>query len=226
MNLSQFKIHLFRAAEFVIGKQNARNLYAKWCISFYKKKNCIFIHIPKNGGTSFTHAIYGKRVGHFKSSEVIRLMGKSDFEKLFSFSIVRNPYDRLFSAYHFAKQGGGTEGGVRPNPAFKSSAFSTFDSFVSEWLVHQQEREIDIIFQPQYLFLFDDDMNCLVDFIGKLEKIPETQLFLKQKLNLDLRINFRNVTPEKPRRISIKPETCMLIYQFYKKDFDLFNYPK
>jgi hypothetical protein len=64
--------------------------------SFYiPKYNCVFIHIPKTAGTSirngFFHEEYIGPYLHFPYK----------YKHLYSFAFVRNPYDRLISAYNF-----------------------------------------------------------------------------------------------------------------------------
>ena len=57
----------------------------------------IFIHIPKNAGTSFGKRYCGDAVGHDRANSY----DIKDLKK--SVAIIRNPYDRLKSCYKYFK---------------------------------------------------------------------------------------------------------------------------
>ena len=78
----------------------------------------IFIHIPKNGGTSIRNSFdingYDKRVvrkpyPHDTSTEIREYCGEEVWNTFYKFAVVRNPYDRLVSFYHFHKSNQYTE---------------------------------------------------------------------------------------------------------------------
>ena len=81
-------------------------------LSIYKKflkKNSIFVHIPKTAGRSIINSIYGndlKNCGHRTYFFYKYLFTKKRIQNMYTFSFVRNPYSRLFSAYNFLKKGG------------------------------------------------------------------------------------------------------------------------
>jgi chondroitin 4-sulfotransferase 11 len=64
--------------------------------SFYiPKYNCVFIHIPKTAGSSIRNGFFNQDyIGPY-----YRFPYK--YKQLYSFAFVRNPYDRLISAYNF-----------------------------------------------------------------------------------------------------------------------------
>ena len=97
---------------------------------FSRSKNFIFIHIAKNGGSSIEKALgkYGvetlKRtkfnefltrlpyqkvpekmvhLPHIDAKSLRMQIGPKLFESMFSFAIVRNPFDQLVSRYEYIK---------------------------------------------------------------------------------------------------------------------------
>ena len=69
------------------------------------KYKIIFIHIPKNAGISIEEALFDKKIGH-KSILQFESHNLKKYHEYFKFTVVRNPYDRLVSAFHFLKKGG------------------------------------------------------------------------------------------------------------------------
>lgn len=226
MKLEQIKIYLFQLGEFVLGKRILLSYYSKFCVSLFKKNEVIFIHIPKNGGTSVSYSLFGRRAGHNYAATVLDVMGRLEYDRLFSFSIARNPFERLVSAYHYAIQGGGTDGGVRKRPIYQSAIFQSFASFVKNWLVLQNPESIDIIFRPQYLFIFDSNMNQLVKWVGKIENSKEIELVLFKELGRRIQIERKNKSVREDFQSYYTDELRLLVVDFYRKDFELLLYSK
>ena len=76
------------------------------------KHKFIFIHIPKNAGTSIRNSfningydkqVVSKRYPHSTCSEIKKYCGDEIWNSYYKFSFVRNPFDRLVSFYHFHK---------------------------------------------------------------------------------------------------------------------------
>src|SRR5207302_4792563 len=65
----------------------------------------LFIHIPKNAGVSISQAIYGRQVWH-RTASFFRDSDPDYFSGRVSFAVVRNPWDRLVSAYEYHRAGG------------------------------------------------------------------------------------------------------------------------
>lgn len=199
------------------------NIYRRY--TYWKKNKCIFIHVPKVAGTSINHALYGRTLGHYSALEI-----QSKFPQLFSdsftFSLVRNPWDRLLSAYRFAKQGRTETMGMRNAQQYLIPEFDSFESFVLEWLAHKNVDELDYVFQTQSLFLVDENGQLLPDYIGKLEHLDEDIQNVETKINRTLAIPHVNKTSVSTSyRDAYKTQEMVdVVSTLYSRDIELFNY--
>lgn len=64
----------------------------------------LFIHIPKNAGVSINTHLQMDDKNHQIAWRVRKWLGEEDWNKVFSFSVVRNPFDRAVSMWsHFGR---------------------------------------------------------------------------------------------------------------------------
>src|SRR3954465_5712000 len=91
--------HIFRTKEL----NKPGNYYSKNCFDYYK---CIFIHIPKTAGVSISKSLFGNYTDHANIDWYLKHYEKRTVEQYYKVAFVRNPWDRLYSAYVFLRQGG------------------------------------------------------------------------------------------------------------------------
>lgn len=70
-----------------------------------RRAGVLFIHIPKCGGTSVSCLLYGKNLPHYTAAFWHEVYGEAVAD-LPRFALVREPLDRLISAYRMAVAGG------------------------------------------------------------------------------------------------------------------------
>jgi hypothetical protein len=68
------------------------------------KHNAVMIHIPRTGGMSRRRVIKGVPGGHATAADYVKRLGLDKFESMFSFSFVRNPWDREVSNYTWLRR--------------------------------------------------------------------------------------------------------------------------
>ena len=115
-----------------------------WWKIFLERK-CIFIHIPKNAGTSIEYCLAPKlakpRSQHATSLE-LREMWKSMFQKLYKFAIYRDPVSRLVSAFSYLYEGGnGQATDMYWSRVLRK--YDSFDNFVSETFKKPHQESIE-----------------------------------------------------------------------------------
>jgi hypothetical protein len=121
-------------------------------------RRTLFIHIPRTAGTSITRALYGNNLFMHHSASYFKAIDQEIFRSSFKFSVVRNPWDRLVSAYHLFKVGHGDMGKVWNAERYTAIRDMNFDQFVAEWLWPRRNRSsLDICFWPQTYFTHSRD---------------------------------------------------------------------
>jgi hypothetical protein len=185
---------------------------------------CIFVHIPKCAGISVVRSLFGNfDCGHTSLSRYQIMFGPEDFNRYFKFTFVRNPFDRLVSAYLFMKKGGLN----RKDKRWSDKHFARYDdfgSFVKGW-VNRWNIERALHFRPQARFI------CLggkprVDFIGHFENLTADFAHVAQKLQVQASLQEinRNAVREKDYRQYYTAETRAIVEKVYAEDFKLLGY--
>ena len=75
----------------------------------FDEHQSIFVHITKSAGTSVSRSLFGYMPYHRTAIDYRVIYGRKIFEKYFKFAFVRNPWDRLYSAFRYLKAGGWDE---------------------------------------------------------------------------------------------------------------------
>src|SRR5579863_5494630 len=73
-----------------------------------RRRNLIFVHVPRVAGTSIARALYGPRCTRHYSIRYFKTVAPEFWARADSFALLRDPFDRFASAYAFVR-GGGTE---------------------------------------------------------------------------------------------------------------------
>lgn len=193
---------------------------------YFLAHQCIFIHIPKNAGTSVLSSLAGH---HFHRDHCTyreyQAANPELFIKYFKFCFSRNPLDRLASVYRYLSLGGNKDDDLYFTNKIHDT-FTTFDRFVVEYLdeniIHEHR-----LFMPQYLYVFDHTGKLMVDFVGKFENIDEDYQHIARKVGLHEALPKRNITPGRKRghsELFTNPEVLEKVVRLYEKDFALFGY--
>jgi hypothetical protein len=181
-------------------------------------KRPFLIHPPKCGGTSISKSLGVPEAGvlgpdkHITASEICSTYAPQIREFTFM-GVTRNPYRRALSYFKYHQE----------------RALPDFQCTFSEW-VHNgfPSHHPGGFMQPMHTYFFHNG-ECLPSFIFKLENLqekwpeitayigkPELPL-LGEKLNASSADQFHHMLDEPSRSV---------IYDFYQKDFKLFEYPR
>lgn len=191
------------------------------------KKEAVFVHAPKTGGASILqicmhHGIkvidHDLRNPNYLSLEKYRAHNPN----IYSFAVVRNPWDRLVSSYHYLKMGGINRGDKADAGRFVNR-FASFNDFVLEAF---QDNEIlqQIHFRPQYKWISDDN-GVIVDQVGRFEKLQLHSSRWFKSIGLpNYKLPHVNKSEHKPYKQYYSDESIKIVGNVYIKDIELFKY--
>jgi glycosyltransferase involved in cell wall biosynthesis len=194
-------------------------------IAPYDELRCIFVGIPKSAATSVARDLFGLPIGnHTRMEQYQMVFSSKQFNSYFKFAFVRNPWDRLVSAFFYSKAGGmgmGDQEWEHRNPG----VLDDFGRFVSEWLT-PETAETKVHFVPQYKFVCSERGTMLLDFVGHFENLAEDYAHVCRELNVDRPLRHHNKTDVRTRdyRDCYNDETRRIVADIYRRDIELFGY--
>ena len=203
---------------------------------------CIFIHIPRTGGTSIERVLGMFRDWRVENREAMfgliqsrDLQGKVSITQFlqhasarevrdlltpecanyFSFAFVRNPWDRMVSVFCHKD----------PNLAMCLAAAGidlqslSFDQFLGT------ARAFDHVhLVPQAKFIYDDRGACLVDFLGRFEHLERDFAAVRQHLRIDAELSWHNRSTHGDYRQYYDERRRRVVAELYREDIEAFGY--
>ena len=201
------------------------------------KHKFIFIHIPKCGGTSVEYSLLKLEGVEQKSlsteqKEQYRLYymyGGVDVQhrkidqfkdarekNYFTFTFVRNPWERFLSEYFYIKKSNGCE-----CDDFDKK-FPTFEHFVKNNGIKCGNYAHDF---PQIDFVFSANQNKLTNFVGRCEDMQYDFDYVCGKIGIPkMKLPYRNPTKHKHYTEYYDDETKQIVAEKYAKDIEYFGY--
>ena len=202
------------------------------------QRQCVFIHIPKNGGTSVSQALGYTRTSHRTILQYKKIMTPKDFAVYFKFCFTRNPWARFLSLYNYARM---TESlyhsSTKPEAALYGKHLDydlLRDATLNECAHYLQEGKLlhdksCNHWHPQVNWILDSQGKLLADFVGKVENMEQDFNYICDKLCLTSSLSMQNTSSTGPRdpdyyRCFFDQETKRIVADYYKDDIDQFNY--
>lgn len=194
-----------------------RGIYSEYADEY----ECIFIHIPKTAGTSMAMVLFDKDSRHVRYTEYEKADWRK-FKRYFKFTFVRNPWDRLVSAYFFLKQGGLSEQD-REWAKDNLQDYPDFKGFVLDW-INETNIWTSVHFLPQYHFVCDSADEVMMDFVGRFESIESDFLYVAKRLGCTRSLSKTNAGSQQHYSNYYDEETQEIVRQAYARDIELFGY--
>ena len=222
-----------------------------------REYQCLFVHVPKTAGQSVEQFFMDRldldwdadrdkvllgdnddpsrgteKLAHLSALEYLDcgFIPREEFDGLFKFAFVRNPYERLVSEYRYRNY----------------FHHRSFRDFVLNKLPEPGPDDKYRHVMPQYEMLHDGEGRQLVDFVGRFEKLQADFDEVCRQLGIsDSALPHRNPSNKKSRNLKRKfrnalfmngennkrnytdfydDETLDAVSRLYRKDIDTFGY--
>ena len=195
----------------------------------------IFIHIPKCGGSSIYKALVpgiaddinetehggwdsqSKVMKQHATAEQIKQFYCPDFHEYFSFTFVRNPWDKAVSDYLWM---------TSLDDSNRSGSFNDYLNEVNEFSAKSLKRlkRYDHII-PQVDYVSTSTENNIVDFIGRFENFQQDFNTVCDKIGMSRQqLPHKNKTKHKHYTEYYDDETRGIVAGKYARDIELFGY--
>ena len=181
----------------------------------------IFIHIPKTGGIAVSSALSTGGATH-RTYRDYYYTNPHKFRRLFKFSVVRNPWDRLVSSYFFLQDGGISE--QDRNWAQQNlSKYADFGDFVRGWVTEANVMSW-IHFVPQHHFIVNPAGKVMVDFLIRYEALADGFAIVARRLGKGVVLPMINKSKHDHFTNYYDDETREIVRRAYARDIELFGY--
>lgn len=204
-------------------------------------KNVLFVHIPKNAGTSIGPLIgFNERkhfsldengnptkenientkgtLRHWDSKTIVKEIGLKKWESSYKFAFVRNPWERMFSWYSYKTKI--NHHLMRDEPIeFNDWIEAVFGDNPSEKYMHSKR-----MYQSQFDWLSLDGESIAVDFVGRVENINEDFKTLAEVLGIKEKLKHSNRSDKGNYTEIYNRKSIDLIEKHFKKDIEYWGY--
>lgn len=190
----------------------------------FSSSKSIFIRVPKNASTSLSQFLYPESpdsIPHY-SAEFYRELFPRQFQEWLVFAALRNPLDRLVSAFTYYRSYTNVEA-ERQLMDEKYGFLKTFEDFIY-WMNDLECIENEEImrwhhFRKQADFICDPDGRIIADLLFPVEDMPMAVEFLKGRFNINRKISFSNTSS----KLEYGNLPMKVAEDYYRKDTNIWH---
>lgn len=195
----------------------------------------LFIAIPKTGTTTVGSALkkYSAKVKRYKGDQHVsynflkeNMKPTINFDDYFKFTIVRNPWDRLVSVFHFLNIKKDSSNLVAPVTRRKlyNRYIKKYKGNFKQFVKGVPITEI-IHTRPQYDFICNNDGIVELNFICKMETLQNDLDNVCCKIGIpNQQLPYKNKSKHKHYTEYYDEETKQIVAEKYAKDIEYFDY--
>lgn len=183
-----------------------------------KKKDFIFIHINKTGGTSIAKAIGLPIKQHYSVKDVIVKVGEEKLDEVYTFSVVRNPWTKVVSHYKYR---------VKTNQTAMAEIPISFKDWVK--LTYGKDKDPfyydkPLMFAPQLEWLKDFDGNIKADKIIKFDSLNAEFKNIAKSIGINPELPHLNATKKVDYKDFYDTKTIDIIGEWFEEDIEKFGF--
>lgn len=175
-----------------------------------------FVHINKTGGSSIEVAL---RIPHQHKTalELRRQVGERRWSDRFSFTIVRNPWDKVVSHYYYRVTTNQTRLGDEP---------VGFNEWVQRTYGEKDPRYYDNpkMFLPQLEWITDEYGRIIVDYVGRFEHLEDEFRRICQIIGCTAELPHLKRSSRGDYRALYTAESVDIVCRWFIKDIETFGY--
>lgn len=202
-----------------------------------RERNFVFIHVPKNAGTSICKLLNLNLSRHYTLREYKQILGSKQYHAFYSFAVVRNPFSRFLSLYNYARlEESYYHSAINPERAIygkhmdydllKEASVAEAAEYLKEGLlVHNPPHRQ---WNAQCFWLKDEDQKVDVDFIARFENIQDDIKEIMSAIGLQEKTDLPIINTSKSGSLHyrdvIDNETRKILEAYYAEDLQRFNY--
>lgn len=179
----------------------------------------IFLHIPRNAGTSIIEALDMYECRHHTYKYYQRKYPQK-WEDYLTFSIVRHPFNRFVSAYNYARKEESYWHSTKDPQSAIDGKHPDYELLKDE-LLRKAVRLLVFTDQlkgqhwrRQYPFIYENKLK--VDRLLRFEKLPDN---FEKLFNVEL--PKKNSSGQKPELSNVSKKQ---LFDYYRKDFEVFDF--
>lgn len=187
-----------------------------WAMRHRYLDRFVFIHINKTGGSSIEKA-FKLPFEHKTALEKIQELGSEKWNHRFTFTVVRNPWDKVVSHFCFR---------VKTNQTNLGAHSISFSEWVKRAYGQQDPLYYDKprMFMPQCNWITDHDGHILVNKVCRFEQLEADLLEICRRLKKKVHLEHLKKSDRGDYRQYYDSESIEIIEKWFLRDIDRFGY--
>ena len=238
---SSMKRALIRGTEPRCAKGVSREMYRNMCKNLHNRD-------PLNEPLSYNIPIPPTQLIKFMNIKYETTFKEEDF---FKFGVIRNPFDRAISIYHYimdidtvdsdhrwVQRGSKGKRGRLPRDFlirsmllkkitnFEEFVRFVFGSYTFSLFCMKYGGALHYVIKPQSYYLYNKENELLVDYMARYENLEEEWSFITNKIELDTKLPWINKSSRNHEKWEqyYTSEAKRIVREFFKRDFELLGY--
>lgn len=180
----------------------------------------LFVHVPKNAGTSIKQALYPFDPGH-ATVRYYQMIVPEILKNVDSMAIIRDPIDRFLSAFDFVRNSGGSHVPISRKSTNRLSRIATIDDFLDHleaiagnWFL------TDHVARPQWWYIVNEEGLIAVKNLWIFSQNNKNLTEYLSKYGIH-EIPVVNQTNRKSRELTV--EQKHRVHRIYEWDFAIYD---